>query len=317
MNGNEIACGRMPGTRSSRGNASPRPPARLPGRREVACLALLAVTTCASLAFTPPAAAADPITGDGEFTSKGFTMPVSSAIAFRGKSVLDQSDVIVVAISNGSFRDEWIATFHDRKRAIEQRFKDRDTAVVYLEFKPDGAYRGHSFYFKSGNGCGYCGGNMGVTSTVKVTGGKIAGTLKLKDGDKVANVKIDTKIVPDDFGTPLPANGGAPGEAYMAYHKALVANDPKALRPSLSKENGKYLDDAIKRGKTAAGMKLFTKDHPDESVKIVRGWSKGDQAVLLIAGETKILRLVGEAVMVREGGKWLVDEELMELAPSK
>lgn len=317
MNGNGIARDRMQQPRASRADASPRPPACVPGQREAARLALLAFATGVTLAFTPPAVAADPITGDGEFTSKGFTMPVSSAIAFRGKSVLDQSDVIVVAISNGSFRDEWIGTFVDRKRAIEQRFKDRDTAVVYLEFKPDGGYRGHQFHFKSGNGCGYCGGNMGVTSTVKVAGGKIAGTLKLKDGDKVANVKIDAKIVPDDFGAPLPANGGAPGEAYMAYHKALVANDPKALRPTLSKENGKYLDDAIKRGKTAAGMKIFTKDHPDESVKIVRGWSKGDQAVLLIAGETKILRLVGEAVMVRENGKWLVDEELTELAPSK
>jgi hypothetical protein len=317
MNGNGIACGRMQQPRAPGAVASPRSLDRVPGRRQLARLALLAFATCTTLAFTRPAASADPVTGDGEFTSKGFTMPVSSAIAFRGKSTLDQADVIVVAISNGSFRDEWIGSFHDRKRAIEQRFKDRDTAVVYLEFKPDGAYRGHQFHFKSGNGCGYCGGNMGVTSTVKVAGGKIAGTLKLKDGDKVANVKIDTKILSDDHGAPLPANGGAPGEAYLAYHKALVANDPKALRPTLSKENGKYLDDAIKRGKTAAGMKLFTKDHPDESVKIVRGWSKGDQAVLLISGETKILRLVGEAVMVREGGKWLVDEELTELAPQK
>jgi len=317
MDGNALAHGLVPMSRTAHVAASPRPGSRVSGRRDAARLALLAFATCTSLAFTQPTAAADPITGDGEFTSKGFTMPVSSAIAFRGKSTLDQTDVIVVAISNGSFRDEWIGTFHDRKRAIEKRFKDRDTAVVYLEFKPDGAYRGHQFHFKSGNGCGYCGGNMGVTSTVKVAGGKIAGTLKLKDGDKVANVKIDTKILADDHGTPLPSNGGAPGEAYMAYHKALVANDPKALRPTLSKENGKYLDDAIKRGKTAAGMKLFTKDHPDESVKIVRGWSKGDQAVLLVSGETKILRLVGEAVMVRENGKWLVDEELTELAPAK
>jgi hypothetical protein len=317
MDGNVIARDRTLVPRSSRVEASPGRPKSVPGRCCAARLALLAFATCTSLALTRPAIAADPITGDGEFTSRGFTMPVSSAIAFRSKSVLDQADVIVVAISNGSFRDEWISSFHDRKRAIEQRFKDRDTAVVYVEFKPDGAYRGHQFHFKSGNGCGYCGGNMGVTSTVKVAGGRIAGTLKLKDGDKVADVKIDTKILSDDHGAPLPANGGAPGEAYMAYHKALVANDPKALRPTLSKENGKYLDDAIKRGKTAAGMKLFTKDHPDESVKIVRGWSKGDQAVLLISGETKILRLVGEAVMVRENGKWLVDEELTELAPAK
>ncbi|MBE7524633.1 MAG: hypothetical protein IT517_19445 [Burkholderiales bacterium] len=36
-----------------------------------------------------------PVAGDGEFTSRGFTMPVSSAIAFRGKWLVDEelSDV--------------------------------------------------------------------------------------------------------------------------------------------------------------------------------------------------------------------------------
>jgi hypothetical protein len=42
--------------------------------------------------------------------------------------------------------------------------KDKETSVVYLEFKPDGAYRGLSYYFGKANGCDYCGG--GVTSTV-------------------------------------------------------------------------------------------------------------------------------------------------------
>jgi hypothetical protein len=41
--------------------------------------------------------------------------------------------------------------------------KDSETALVYLEFKPDGGYLGLSYYFASGNGCGYCAG--GATST--------------------------------------------------------------------------------------------------------------------------------------------------------
>lgn len=266
------------------------------------------------LGFAADAArAADPVTGDGEFTSRGFTMPVSSAIAFRGKSTLDQQDVIVVAISNGSFDAPWIATFYDRKRTIEKRFRDKDTAVVYVEFKPDGAYRGHSFHFKSGNNCGYCGGNMGVTSTVKIAGGKIAGTLELKDADKVADVRIDTPILSDDHGAPLPSGGGDPGKAYMAYHAAMVTSDPKQLRPHLSKANGKYVDDALRKNRGPQIMKVFTKEHPDKSVTIVRGFAKGDTAVLLFEGETSVLRLTGEAVLVREGGKWLVDEELSDV----
>ena len=118
----------------------------------------------------------------GRRAPAGFASPTATwKEAFRSKSLVDKTDVIVVAISNGDFRVDWFANFFDRRRAIERRMKDKETAVVYLEFKPDGAYKGLSYYFAKGNGCGYCGGSLGVTSTVKVSGGRIAGTLKSKD----------------------------------------------------------------------------------------------------------------------------------------
>ena len=75
-------------------------------------------------------------------------------------------------------KTDWFANFHDRRRAVEKRMKASDIAIVYLEFKPDGAYRGYRFSFAPGNGCGYCGGNLGVTSTVKLSQGKLVGTWK-------------------------------------------------------------------------------------------------------------------------------------------
>src|SRR5437773_3207661 len=142
-----------------------------------AALIVASLAACALSAFAAELAPS----ADGSFQSQTFTMPVSTAMAFRGKSILDKSDVIVVAITNGDIRTDWFATFFDRRRAIERRMKDKDTAVVYLEFKPDGAYRGLSYYFAQGNGCGYCGGSLGVTSTVKLANGRIAGSLKSKD----------------------------------------------------------------------------------------------------------------------------------------
>ena len=234
-------------------------------------------------------------------------------MAFRAKSSFDQQDVIVVAISNGDFRVDWFATFLDRRRAIERRMKDKDTAVVYLEFKPDGAYRGLSYYFAQGNGCGYCGGNLGVTSTVKFANGRIAGKLKSKDEARDYDVVFDVPVTGDDHGAPLPPDGGAPGKAYMGYHDALVKRDAKALRPFLSDELRASLDDAQKKNKVAAELKYLAKDHPDKSVRIVKGFSKGNHAVLVIEGETAILRLTGEVVLVNEGGTWRVDDELTDL----
>lgn len=43
------------------------------------------------------------------------------------------------------------------------------------------------------------------------------------------------------------------------------------------------------------------KEHPDQKVRIVGGWSKGNHAVLLVAGETSVMRLAGEAARLNGG----------------
>jgi len=265
-------------------------------------------------AYAASAFAADVApSADGSFKSQTFTMPVSTAMAFRGKSIIDKTDVIVVAISNGDFRVDWFANFFDRRRAIERRMKDKETAVVYLEFKPDGAYRGLSYYFAKGNGCGYCGGSLGVTSTVKLANGRIAGSLKSKDESRTFDVVFNVPVTPDDHGAPLPPDGGAPGKAYLGYHEALVKRDVKALRPFLSNENREFLASAEKKGKLAVELKFMAKEHPDQSVQITKGFSKGNHAVLLIAGESGGIKLTGEVVLVNEGGRWGVDDELTDV----
>ena len=266
-----------------------------------------ALLACAA----PPAAHAD--TGDGAFESRGFKMPVASALAFRGRSLIDKTDVIVVAISNGDFKTDYFANFHDRRRAVQQRMVASEIAVVYLEFKPDGAYRGYSFYFGPGNGCGYCAGNLGVTSTVKLAQGKLVGSWKLKDDARTADVKLDVPLLSDDHGAALPADGGEPGKAFLAYHGALVRRDAKAVRALVSRDNGQWLDAAEKKGKVAAELDSMAKDHPTKSVRVVQGWSKGNRAVLIVAGETSSIRLAGDAVLVNEGGRWRVDDELYDV----
>ena len=273
---------------------------------------ILIVATLATCAMSAFAAEVAP-SADGSFTSRTFTMPVSTAMAFRGKSLLDKTDVIVVAITNGDIRVDWFATFFDRRRAIERRLKDKETAVVYLEFKPDGAYRGLSYYFGKANGCGYCGGNLGVTSTVKLANERLAGSLKSKDESRTFDVLFNLPITPDDHGAPLPADGGAPGKAYLGYHEALVKRDTQALRPFLSHANQEFLANAEKKGKAAAEMDSMASEHPGKSVQITKGFSKGNHAVLLVAGESHYSKLTGEAVLVNEDGSWRVDDELTEV----
>lgn len=271
-----------------------------------ALLLLAAMATCVA-----PASAAD--VASGSFKSQGVTMRVKTAMAFRGASLLDKSDVIVVAVTNAQMHVDAMAAYYDRRRAIERRIKDSDTPVVYFEFRPNGSYRGYSFYFASGNGCGYCGGNLGVTSTVKLANGKLAGSLKGSDNDRAFDLTLDIPIASDDHGAPLPADGGAPGKVYQGYHAALVKRDAKELRPLLSEELRETLADATKEGKAARYMSYLAREHPGKVTQITKGFSNGKEAVLLITGESSTSKLTGEVLLLNQGGAWRVDDELTDV----
>jgi hypothetical protein len=264
-------------------------------------------------AWVGPAVAAETSSASGSFRSQTIVMPINTALAFRGKSLIDKSDVIVVAITNAKMHPDALADYYDRRRAIERRIKDNDTPVVYFEFRPDGNYKGYSFYFASGNGCGYCGGNMGITSTTKLANSRLKGSVKGTDTDRNFDLMLDLPIAPDDHGAPLPADGGAPGKAYRDYHDALVKGDVKALRPVLSDELRETLATAIKDGKADVYMNFLTKEHPTQSVKITKGWSNGKAAVILFDGESSVLKLTGEAILVNQGGTWRVEDELTDV----
>lgn len=258
-----------------------------------------------------PAAAAEK--ASGTFKSQGLGMTIRSALAFPGTSVLDKAPVIVVAVTSGEMDTDALALYHDRRRAIDRRVKDNDTGVVFFEFRPDGSYRGYSFYFVSGNGCGYCGGSMGIATTVKLAGGRLAGTLKGTDTNRNFDIALDVPVRSDDHGAPLPADGGAPGKAYVDYHNALVKRDANALRKVVSEEVQKIQAGAIKDGKGAAYMNFLAREHPTQSMKITRGWSNGKAAVVLFEGESSSLKLTGEAVLLYQGGAWRVDDELTDV----
>ena len=53
-------------------------------------------------AWVGPAVATETSSASGSFTSQTIIMPVNTALGFRGKSLIDKSDVIVVAVDVAS-----------------------------------------------------------------------------------------------------------------------------------------------------------------------------------------------------------------------
>ena len=266
----------------------------------------------AAFAVAGHALAQTPTVLKGTFSSRGASFEIAGGVAFNGKSSLDpETPVIVVAIANAGINAAAVADFVDRKRAIEKLVKDDQTGVVYLEFTPEGRWRGLSYYFASGNGCGYC--TSEVASTVKLANGRLTGTLKGTEKDRPFTVALDMPVMNDDHGPALPADGGAPGKAYLAYHAALVKKDGAALKPTLSPGNLEVYERAQKDNDVAGYLAYLAGKHPVKSVKITKAWGRPDKASLLIEGESEAGKLRGEVFLVNVKGVWGVDEELVDL----
>jgi hypothetical protein len=271
---------------------------------------IASIVAVASLASTLAFAANVPGTAKGTFKSQGVTMEVKSAIAYRGKSFFDKQDALVVAITNAQMTDA-IGDYYDRRLALDKRIKDAQTGLVFLEFKLDGTFRGFSYYFGTGNGCGFCSGE--TMSSVKLSGGRLAGSLQSTEKDRTMNVTLDVPVLSDDHGAALAGDGGAPGAAYLAYHTALLKKDRAALKQALSTDLRDTMASAEKKNDIDGFVRWLLREHPDKSVRIVKAYAKGDTAVLVITGESSSGKLAGEVMMRKEDGRWRVDDEMTDV----
>jgi len=258
-----------------------------------------------------PAAAQSPPRATGTFASKGITFKVAGAVAFPGTSHMDRTTpVILVAISNTGLNTDAVADFVDRKRAIEKLIKDDETPVVYLEFTPQGQWRGVSYYLEPGNGCGFCSGE--VTGSGKIAGGRLTANVRNGEADRKFDITLDVPVLTDDHGTALPGDGGAPGKAYLAYHAALGKRDAAALDAVLSPGNREMFAKAKKDGDTAGYLSYLVDKHSMRSVRITAGWATADKASLLVAGDSPAGAMAGEVFLLKTNGAWGVDEELVD-----
>ena len=196
---------------------------------KAAAVGLASLLLSATLIAQPDGA----ITATGTFRTEFVSFTVQSAIAYVGKSALDKSEPsLVVAISNAWVDPDRIADFVDRRRAIEKLINDGDTGVVYLEFTLQGAYRGLSYAFGPDDGCGFC--MSEATSTVTPENGRLVGRVTSGGSNRPFDVNLEVSVRSDDHGAALPAGGGEPGQAFLAYHGSLVNRDPVALRSTIS-----------------------------------------------------------------------------------
>ena len=262
-----------------------------------------------ALALAAPVVEADTPQASGTFSSRNWNVKVGGAYAFPAEVGMDDKPGIRVAVSNAGFLPEVINRYFDREHAINTFFADDETKVAYFDFEPNGKYAGMTYYFESGDGCGYCF-DGSVVSTVKVAKGRIAGELRLapKPDEVSFTVTFDVPVAPAGHGTPLPAGFGEPGKVYAAFAKALEEGTPKALKPYLTDKDSASLSE---QGDEL--VRYFHDNHPTKSYIITKGWVDGDRALLLVEGANSYMNVKTEVHLVREKGTWRVDNQIMQV----
>jgi hypothetical protein len=275
----------------------------------------LVLAVLASLCFSWTAAAQ---TASGQFSSKELDVEIQGAYSYWDKSGgFDDAQNIKVVVSNAKFRAEFIDRWYDRRYVISELFADEEVKVVHFEFSADGRYRGYSYYFGSGDGCGYCFDST-VGSTVRVAGGRLAGkiTSPAKDGSVSFAIEFDVPIPQKTWGEPLPAGGGDLAKIYAAYHTALEAKDVKTLKGLTDARYNQRLAEHEKAGDLQEYLEYRWEDVHMRlaNIKVTGGFVRGDYAVLLIEGSNPIFdNLSGDAIFTREGGTWRMGDELLQI----
>jgi hypothetical protein len=250
-----------------------------------------------------------PKQASGTFASRAWTLELVGAYAFPADEVgFDDQPGYKVVVSNRGFVASWLDKYESREYYIDNRFRNDEDFVVYFHFDRQGAYKGMTYYFESGDGCGFCMSSK-TTSTVKVEKGRIAGRLALpqEDDDAHFDLQFDVPIAPTDHGKALPAGGGDPGKIYAAFHKALVDFDTDAVVANLTADNAERFT-----GDKAKALDLWRSEHPTENYKIVKGWVDGDFALLLVEGANSFMKMNLDVLLEKEKGVWKVSDELTQ-----
>jgi len=109
---------------------------------------------------------------------------------------------------------------------------------------------------------------------------------------------------PPPKGNPLPAGGGEPAKAYLAFDKAVAKGDMAAVKNGVSAEQRKSMDDADFKKMFPLVQAMAPKTY-----KYVNGAVDGDTATMNVTADNGGEHSTGTITMTREGGMWKVQRE--------
>ncbi len=251
----------------------------------------------------------------GTFTYEGKTLKVVDAFAYEGKAEFGDETAVRVRLFGQPIDRKAVEGVLDFAHALEGQTRG---AYVEMEFSKAGEWSGSTYDLGGTVACGWCSdGKAGRKSQMKVAGGAIRGTLRVRPADymdnegPVVDLTLDLPVATVTGTTALAAGGGDPGKAFVACRAAFkkkvkadvkglcfAADDPNIAQTENVTDEGFWMIAAM--GRDSLSM---------EPLKVVGGRTRGGWAELLVEGKGEYGPKKGRVYLRQTPTGWRVDHE--------
>jgi ketosteroid isomerase-like protein len=255
--------------------------------------------------------------GSGTLYQDGKALTLVSAYAYRGPDPFDKTkEITTVVFSDKKIDAAAVNAAADRGEAVEDQLRRQNATRLELNIEDDGSLQNVNVV--SGGSSGSQSGSGWYTMKLAHHDAKrVEGSFHTNDeADKKSGRYYDLKFAldlagPPDLGAALPAGGGEPAKAYMAYLAALKKGDVDALAKTMTHERSAEVL-AHRNDPDFKVMFGFIQQSAMRDPKVTKGFSHGDTATLELSGKDGDGNAAtSTATMQKEAGSWRLAKESM------
>jgi len=244
----------------------------------------------------------------GTFAYKGVSFTAVDAVACESKPEMGDGTAVRVMLASKALDAAAVEATLDFRQAVQAQ--RGDGTYVDLEFGNDGHWAGASYHLGGSANCGWCGDSAaGAKSQVRVEGGRLKGTLRVRPADysdhegPVVDLTLDLPILRQTGGTPLGADGGPAGKALVACRQSVLKKDAAGARTACFAADDPRLEIVANSSEDGFWMAGFydRESLKIPTLKITGGRTKGDWAEVLVEGKDESGQQRKGSVFLRRG----------------
>jgi ketosteroid isomerase-like protein len=255
--------------------------------------------------------------GSGTLYQEGKSTALVSAYAYRGPDPFEKTKEITTVVFSDKKIDAAAANAAaDRGEAVSDQLRRDGATRVELNIGADGSLENVNIV-SAGSSGSQSGSGWYTMKLARHDAKRVEGTFRSNDeADKKSGRFYDLRFALDlagapDLGAALPAGGGDPAKAYMAYLAALNKGDVDALAKTMTHDRSAELL-AHRSDPDFKAMFGFIQASAMRDPKVTKGFSHGDTATIELAGKDGDGNAAtSTATMQKEAGSWRLAKESM------